>query len=361
MNAPVEWLLEGAPYIRYRTRRDLLGRPETDPQTAADRDAMLREPLVEALVAELAAWPGPAIASHKSASQFFQKLTFLADLGLRGGDPGMAAVIEQITSLRSPEGPFALRMNIGSAHGGSGQDQLAWALCDTPLIGYALLRFGMASDPRVHAAGEHLMGLGRTDPAAGRMGWPCAVSASLGGWRGPGRKDDPCPFANLAMLKMAAQHSAWRDAPETRAGAEILLGLWQDSLTRHPYIFYMGADFRKLKAPFIWYDLLHVLDVLTQFDWLSGDPRLADMLAVLTEKADAQGRFTAESVWQPFAAWEFGQKKAPSRWLTLLAHRILARNARLEQLGLEHEDAKADEGAEYWSSSLSTEKGPKTR
>ncbi len=127
------------------------------------------------------------------------------------------------------------------------------------------------------------------------------------------------------MLRMAAQHDAWRDAAETRAGAETLLGLWQDSLTRHPYIFYMGHDFRKLKAPFVWYDLLHVLEVLTQFPWLAGDERLREMIDVLAGKADAAGRFTPESVYQAWSGWDFGQKKAPSRWLTLLAHRILAR------------------------------------
>ncbi len=323
MQAPVEWLLEGEAYIRYRTRRDLLGLSDDDPNVAADRAAMLADPLVEGLVCELQGWPGPAIASHKSASQFFHKLTFLADLGLDRHDPGIGSVIERVMALRSAEGPFGLQLNIGAAHGGSTENALAWALCDTPLIQYALLKFGHGQDERVEAAGRYLMGLGRLDE--GRSGWPCAVSGSLGGWRGPGKKDDPCPFANLAMLKMTAQHDGWRDAPETHAGAEAILSLWRNSLTRHPYIFYMGNDFRKLKTPFVWYDLLHVLDVLTQFPWLKDDTRLDEMLEVVRTKADAQGRFTAESVWQPWDAWEFGQKKRPSRWITLLAQRILAR------------------------------------
>lgn len=327
MEAPLAWLLEGAPYIRYRTRRDLLGLPENEPQVAADRAEMLADPLIQGLVDELRDWPGPVIASHKSAKQHFHKLAFLADLGLRADDPGMGEVIERVTGLRSPEGPFALHMNIGTAYGGTGTEQLAWALCDTPLIAYALLKMGRGEDVRVIAAGEYLMRLGRTDGAAGLLGWPCAVSASLGSWRGPGKKDDPCPFANLATLKMAAQRPEWRDAPETRAGVETLLSLWADSRTRHPYIFYMGDDFRKLKAPFVWYDLIHVLEVLTQFPWLRGDARLDDMLAILQTKADAQGRFTAESAYQPWAGWEFGQKKAPSRWITLLAYRILMRVA----------------------------------
>jgi hypothetical protein len=49
------------------------------------------------------------------------------------------------------------------------------------------------------------------------------------------------------------------------------------------------------------------------------------MLDLVASKADVEGRFTSESVWQAWSAWEFGQKKTASRWLTLLAHRILSR------------------------------------
>jgi len=49
------------------------------------------------------------------------------------------------------------------------------------------------------------------------------------------------------------------------------------------------------------------------------------MVELLEDKADAQGRFTPESVWTAWRGWEFAQKKAPSRWVTLLAWRIIAR------------------------------------
>ncbi|MGE5584941.1 MAG: hypothetical protein ACM309_05290 [Bacillota bacterium] len=90
-------------------------------------------------------------------------------------------------------------------------------------------------------------------------------------------------------------------------------------------MFYMGTDFRKLKAPLVWYDLLHVLDVLSQFPWLVTDARLMDMTTTLKQKADPHGRFSAESIWTPWKAWEFGQKKEPSRWITVLAWRIIGR------------------------------------
>jgi hypothetical protein len=324
MPAPIDWLLEGEPYIAYRTRVDLLGLPESDPQVASARRAMLADPTLGAILAELAGWPGTVIASHKSAGQPFHKLTFIADLGLRAGDPAVDAIIPRILAHQSAQGPFQLSTNVPTHYGGTGEETWAWALCDAPLIVYALLSFGVAGEtPAVQAALSYLVGLVREN------GWPCAVSPELGSWRGPGRKEDPCPYANLAMLKALSASSQWCDSPASHIGAETLLDLWANSLTRHPYIFYMGTDFRKLKAPLVWYDLLHVLDVLSRFPWLRQDPRLLNMVELLEDKADAQGRFTPESVWTAWRGWEFAQKKAPSRWVTLLAWRIIGRMERI--------------------------------
>ncbi len=280
---------------------------------------MLANSRVRGLVEELSGWPGAAIASHKNAGQLFHKLTFIADLGLSRNDPGMDRLIARISEHRSAEGPFQLPMNIPEHFGGTGQDQWAWALCDAPLVVYALVKFGLGNEPAVQTAVEYLAGLVRDN------GWPCVVSKELGKFRGPGRKDDPCPFANLAMLKVLSEVEALRDSPACHTGTETLLSLWEGSATRHPYVFYMGTDFRKLKMPFIWYDLMHVLDILSRFPWLKKDARLLDMAALLKSRADQQGRFTPDSVWTAWKDWEFGQKKEPSRWLTLAAWRIITR------------------------------------
>ena len=317
----LDWLLSGEPWVAYRTRLDLLGRAESDPGVQAARQAMLAHPQVQALVSELAAWPGPPVNSHKSAGQLLHKLSFLADLGLRAGDPGMPPVIEAILAHQSAQGPFQMLGNISPSYGGSGQDVLGWALCDAPTVAYSLVCFGLGAHPAVQRAAAHLASLARSN------GWPCAVSPELGKWRGPGKKEDPCPYANLIMLKLLARLPGHSDSPAARAGAETALSLWEHSLEQHPYIFYMGTDFRKLKAPLVWYDLLHLADVLTRFDWLRRDPRLLEMLALIRSKADSLGRFTPASVYQPWYAWDFGQKKTPSRWLTFLCWRALSRFA----------------------------------
>jgi hypothetical protein len=127
------------------------------------------------------------------------------------------------------------------------------------------------------------------------------------------------------MLSALSELPEWHDHESCRAGAEAALSLWTRSRKEHPYMFFMGTDFRKLKAPLIWYDILHVLDVLTRFPWLRKDRRLLDMAAVVRAKSDSSGRFTPESVWQAWSCWEFGQKKEPSRWVTLVVWRALGR------------------------------------
>jgi len=280
---------------------------------------MLADPQVRGLVDGLADWPGAVVASHKSAGQPFHRLTFLADLGVRADDPGASAIVDAVRAHQSEEGPYQLPTNVPQRYGGSGVDTWAWALCDAPLLVYGLATMGLRDDPGVRRAIAHLVGLVREN------GWPCVVSKELGSFRGPGAKADPCPFATLAMLKALSAFDDLRDSDASRTRAETLLGLWSASRERHPYLFYMGTDFRKLKAPFVWYDLLHVLDVLSRFSCLATDARLGDMIDTLKEKADDRGCFIAESVWTPWKTWEFGQKKEPSRWITLLAWRILGR------------------------------------
>jgi hypothetical protein len=87
----------------------------------------------------------------------------------------------------------------------------------------------------------------------------------------------------------------------------------------------MGNDFRKLKAPLIWYDIVHVLDVLIRFDYAKDKPEVWQMLDVVMSKKNPDGSFTPESVYQEYKGWDFGQKKESSAYLTFLVYRILKR------------------------------------
>ncbi len=317
MDQTIEWLLHADPWVEYRTRIDLLKQDENEPAVATSRSSMLANPMITRLIEEITNWPGSALVSHKSAGHAIHKLVFLADLGIKKDDPGMAALTAKVMEHQDPDGPFQMMTNLSPHYGGSGEDIWAWALCDAPSLLYALVKFGFEQDERVLKGVQFLTGLVREN------GWPCAGSTQYGTFRGPGRKIDPCPYATLITLKLLAALPDWRDNEASHHGTESLLNCWAQRQTFHPYIFYMGNDFCKLKAPLVWYDLLHVTYVLSQFPWVRKDARYLEMTSILSAKADADGRFTPESIWNAWKEWDFGQKKAPSPWLTCLARKIL--------------------------------------
>jgi nicotinic acid mononucleotide adenylyltransferase len=127
------------------------------------------------------------------------------------------------------------------------------------------------------------------------------------------------------MLQTLAHVPELQESQSVQTSVETLLSLWSQSQEQHPYMFFMGTDFRKLKAPLFWYDILHILDVLSRFEWAREDRRFRQMLKVVEAKSDTEGRFTPESVWTVWKDWDFGQKKIPSRGLTYFVQRILKR------------------------------------
>jgi len=318
MSELIYWLLEGPSWIQYRTRLDLMNQSEKDPEVLNARKEILIDSKIKELIEELNNWPGPALKGHKAPSHPIHKLVFLSDLGLSKSDPQINPIIDKILSNKSEEGIFQIYINIPKHFGGTGKGMWTWMLCDAPLILYSLIKLGLKEDVRIKSATAYLASL------ISENGWKCIVSPEIK-FRGPGRKDDPCPYATLLMLKLLSQSEDFIESKESKTGAEVILDLWEQSKEKHPYLFYMGTDFRKLKAPLVWYDILHILDVLTQFPFLKNDSRLKEMIHIVKTKSDSMDRFTPESIYMKLKGWEFAQKKEPSRWLTFLVKRILRR------------------------------------
>jgi len=319
---PERWLLAAPePWTRYRTLVDLLGRSESDPEAAAARSEMLAHPQVKALIAAASTWGEAPFRRHNDASHPIYSLSTLVDFGLRANDPGMPEVIAKVMAHQSPQGAFESLVNIATAFGGTGEDQWTWMACDAPTLLYALLALGQGADAHVRLAADHLLWLATVD------GWKCAASPEVGRFRGPGRKSDPCPIATVYALKAIAMIPELRAGPAAHAGAEMLLGHWAAPRGQKYYLFGVGSHFRKLKYPYVWYDLLHVADVLSRFPFVHADPRFHQMVAAIAAQADAEGRYTAGSMYQSWKGWSFADKKNPSPWLTFLAWRIQKRDS----------------------------------
>jgi hypothetical protein len=332
----IQWLLDSdEPWTRYHTLLDLLDRPADDPEVQSARAEMLAHPQVQGLIAGAATWPGCALQRHNDAGHPIYKFSTLADFGVRADDPGpapspalsevegavegMSAGIKAVLAHQSPQGAFQILVNVPKAFGGTGEDAWSWMLCDAPTLLYVLLAMGLGDDPRVQWAVSHLTSL------VGDNGWRCTVAPELGKFRGPGRKDDPCPIVNVYALKALSQMPELLDSPATRTGAEMLLRHWEHQSERKIYMFGIGTDFRKLKYPFVWYDILHIVDVLSRFPFVHADARFREMVETITAQADENGRYTANSMYKAWKGWSFADKKTPSPWLTFLVLRVQRR------------------------------------
>jgi hypothetical protein len=315
----IDWLLEGPAWVRKRTRIDLLGFDDDDPLVIQDHQDMLSDPKIKGLIAISKKWEQVLLKRHNDAAHPLHAVSFLSELGLTVHDPGIADIIGLLRKHQSDEGPFQVLSNYPSHFGGSGKDEWLWCLCDAPLILYALAGFGLATDADLRSSIQWLVGLARQN------GWPCAATKQLGRFHGPGKREDACPYANLLMLKALSIFQESLEKSIINNGIETQLTLWENRRELHPYLFKMGTDFSKLKAPFIWYDILHVADVLSRFSQCHKDHRFQNIVDTIMSKADNNGMFISESIWAKWKGWEFCQKKEPSRWITFCIARICLR------------------------------------
>ncbi len=345
----VDWLVEGPAFVRYRALLDLFP-SRMEPGDEEDlRREMLADPLVKRLVAEVNDWENqPPLKRHNDAGHPLHKLVFLAEIGV--GRDVLAPAVESVLAHQSPEGPFQVKSVLPKAFGGDDAEHWTWFACDAPLTSYALVKLGLGDDERVRRSIGYMAG------KVEERGVLCHADPTYSPkFRGPGRKDNPCPYACLVTLRLFSAVPELAESAEADRLVEMLLDHWSERGSgKKYYLFGVGTDFHKLKAPRVWYDILHFADTLSRFTRARYDERFAEMLGALRSKADEKGRYAPESVWlkwnpdgktskppkkgeafpegQPagddesnWSGWEFCQKREPSRWLTCLVWGVLRR------------------------------------
>jgi hypothetical protein len=308
----IEWLLEGPPWVVCRTRLDLLGQKPKDRKVLAARGAVAEHPLIAGILRrqDRGGWWGDPGQMHKwwpRKETTFWILPVLADLGLRIDEPHMARAAQYVLGLQLPEGGF-LGWQSGQA-----------ADCHTAILLDPLAQMGLDDDPRIGRAYDWLLRRQRHDG-----GWWCKRTGQPGG---PRETEPSCPFATLFVLGALARRSRLIRSKAAHRAASFLLHCWEDRGQREypSHDSQIGSDWEKLKYPFTDYRLLKFLEVLSRFPMAPRDPRVAQMLKLLQSKADDEGRFQPQSIVRVWDDFDFGQKKEPSRWITVLAWGMMER------------------------------------
>lgn len=348
---PVDWVLDSdEPFARWVMRVHVLGESPTAPAVAAEREAVVVDPRVRSLVADMPAWEEATESSgHHSPLYLPNRLNLLADMGVTGGDfPEIDAVLDSMLAHQDKFGRFEA---IGSYPRRS-RPEWGSLLCDTNVITDVLLRYGRGGDPRVvKALGRMREDLGTTPQ--GRA-WQC-IPERRTLFRGPGRKADVCPQVTLEGLRAFSHDSAAPRPDWLLDAARTPLAVWRRRTEERPYEFGHGYQFKSVKWPHFWYDVLWVVDTVGRYPEVFASERaaeedrtaLAEMAACLIAyNFDDAGRVVPRRAYRGFEQFSFGQKKEPSPFATAIA---LAALARLTPL--------ADEIARVDVSSLPSSKG----
>ena len=297
---PVPYLEQSSePWIRYNLKRI------QNKENSAEFKELTQNPRIQALIDECVTWPEPPLKRHNDAAHPIHKIEFLADIGLDVRDEWIKALTNLIMGNRSEEGFFQSRVEIPERWGGKGTSELMWLLCDTPILIYALQRFSIDNE-YTREATRMLIWLSENN------GWRCRGSNPK--FRGPGKKVDYCPYANLITLK-ALSLGEYKDTEAVQNGIDSHILHWGNH--SRIYMFGMGTNFKKLKYPNIWYDILHVVDVLSRYPYAQEFDEFWEMWSLIREKQQPGGGFIPESIWREWSSWSFGQKKEPSPLMTL--------------------------------------------
>jgi len=347
---PLSWLMNSnEPYARWVTLASLLRRPADDPEVRRAHAQTLADPGVRMFAEELPRWGESDTAAHHSAAYLPNRLGLLADMGVRGGDlTQVEEALDELLAHQDESGRFGT-YGLPSGEDTGGRASLS---CDMYAVTDVLLRFERTGEERVAVALERI----EKDAARTPQGraWRC-VPEKRNLWRGPGRRADACPQVTLEALRVFS-HLAPSERPEWLAeAARTPLEIWRRRTEERPYAFGHGYQFKSVKWPNFWYDVLAVLEAVGRYPetWTADHATAEDRRSVAELAAcliaynfDAQGRVVPRRIYRGFERFSFGQKKRPSPFATA---RALVALSRLD--GLAEDIARVD------VSSLASSKG----
>jgi len=335
---PLDWLLEETnPSVRYFALHDILSKGENHPQVVAAKRAIPESKVVKKILERQNSggyWEEPFNPYHpKYRSSYWQIMT-LAQLGIDKTDKRVEKACEYVFQFQLKDGGFssytlerameehALLLKKGKKL--PQRDSFTSSLvfehqysCLTGNMAAALIRLGYESDSRVNKALNWLVKIQNKDG-----GWLCPY------WRAHIKDKHGCFYGTVCALEAFSEVKTENLTKEMKAtiekGAEFLL---MHRLFKADHHSYKVINKSWLKFSFPWfygYNILRGLDVLTKLGYVK-DERLKDAVEVLLQKRQNNGTWILESTPANRMQVNIEVKGKPSKWITLIALRVLKR------------------------------------
>jgi len=308
----LRWLLDGEPWVVYRTLTWLLDKSEKDNSVAAARSAIARHSLIKKIsegLNEDGYWGKPKDIHTwwPKKDTTFWILPMLVDFGFTIEDRRVARACEYVFSTQLQSGGFGWDPPTKPSD------------CHTAILTEALAKLWLLQDLRLQKAYDWLVRRQRLDG-----GFWCKNTGQIGG---PREEEPSCAMATMFVLAALAQNPKLRNSEFAMKGVDFLFGCWRNrgKIKYAGHDSQIGTGWEKLKYPFTDYRILNFLDVLSSFEFAKERLQREEMVDLLLSKRDDEGRFTPESIHKVWSDFDFGQKEKPSTWITLLALEIIKR------------------------------------
>jgi hypothetical protein len=323
---PLPWLLEeGDPGARYLALRDIIGLSENDPTLIQARQTAHKQGPIALILAEMhpnGYWINPGPGYSPKYRSLVWSLILLASLGARVEEDAriQKAMDYCLDNCLAPGGQFASATAPGST-ADCLQGNLCWAFTE---LGSKDARLEKAYDWMARTVtGEGMAPLGDKSTSirfyAGKCGPDFACGAN-------DKKSCAWGAARVMQAFSVLPRDKWTPVIEhaVARGTEFFLkedpaiAPWPNGYAPKP-----SGNWWKFGFPvFYSTDLLLVAEVLANLGY-AGDPRMNNLIQLISEKQDDQGRWLLENDYAGKTWGEWGNKKEPNKWVTLRALRVI--------------------------------------
>lgn len=315
-------LADPSPCLRLLVLRELLGRPEGDPEVRELGGLRETAPLVSGLL-ELqetdGSWKMAGLASRGGRLRATAlALMRLGYLGLGSDHPAVERGAEFLFSIQQADGAWSLAEAWSGTIDGlplDGREGYSMVPLQTAIPLQGLAACGYATDPRAERAYDWLIAQRLPDGA-----WPTGIAAGnygrVGGYRRLAHSRWGCRSNTTGALICLAHHPQLRAGPEARRALDLLLG--RETRETHTLGFEVARliglePARGFLTYYARFDLALVLDLCWRVGANTEDERVAEMVAFVQK---LQG---------PWGLWEYAPQPQASRWVTFDLLRSLSR------------------------------------
>jgi hypothetical protein len=315
------WLHESNPWTRYRTLIDLQAIDPNSKQIQELKPLIWEDPMVKSLAIQASEWMPQAASRNSDPKISYFTWRVLTDFGLDNSLDEISTLCSKakehiIEKLFAARGSLPERQKKGESQPNENPNADLWHICacNSPMISYCLAASGDESE-QLKASIDELQ-----NRWAEPQGWFCHLFFVKGQFK---KTQLPCPMAGLMALDVFSLYPELRTSKAASNAFNSLVGHKEYGNTL--YYFGRSKKFFKLKYPFVWYNGLYIADVISRYPQFHQTEVFQELVQWIESQADEDGRFTPQSIFMPYKAWDFGNKKQPSPWITLICSRILKR------------------------------------